>query len=133
MSTGSNLPARRGNTRRDTRPSYSKSDDKVILKYVSRNPGNLAYAFEQAATELGRSPGGVQGRYYGYLRSDEDAEITVVSRHGSTPRNLKIVRRPNPRNDEEMINLNGVALQVIIPRLSKREKALLLTKLLEEE
>lgn len=58
---------------------WTTEEEQMILKYVRMNPGNLQAAFNTAAEELGRTPRGVQARYYMKLKKTEVAFALLSS------------------------------------------------------
>ena len=112
---------------------YSKADDKIIKEHVAANPGNKKAAFKSAAAVLiGRKWTSISAHYYAQLvkgkRSTKKTEsITDTTTH--KPR-VKVIRRAKKGQPEQEIDLGEVALSLIIPKLSQKAKASLISKLL---
>lgn len=65
---------------------WTTEEEQLILKYVRLNPGNLQDAFNKVAEETGRTPRGVQARYYMKLKKSEVA-FALLSSEGVTINN----------------------------------------------
>jgi hypothetical protein len=105
---------------------YTKKEDAVILSKITKNPGNIAEAFRQAAKELNRTEGGVGHRYYTNLKKKHSVISVNSSRGVSTLNNHKNVRSLEKIKEEDVLSI--IISQV--NKLSKRSKLELVNAIL---
>ena len=109
------------------RQYWTAGEDKVIVKFIEKNPGNLQMAFEMASKQLsGRSPQAISRRYYHEIKEKSRA-LVVLSKRGILHPNTKIVRRNNTQK-VSALELAEMALK----RLDKSQKLELIEKILSE-
>ena len=75
---------------------YTKEEDLVILRKVSKNPSNLAQCFRELSLELGRSAESISAHYYTVLTkaNTNNSSKALFSLFGSRNQNTnrKITR-----------------------------------------
>ena len=68
---------------------YTKEEDLVILRKVSKNPSNLAQCFRELSLELGRSAESISAHYYTVLTkaNTNNSSKALFSSFGSKNQN----------------------------------------------
>lgn len=81
---------------------WNSHKDDILLKEISKNPGNLVLAFKNAHKLLGICPRTCGSRWYNHLRKDE----TVFKLYSIDTElaNTKITKKTTPKKDTTIIN-----------------------------
>ena len=74
---------------------YNKDADNIILYWVNKSPDNLKHAFRCAAYIMGRTPKGVEQRYYNCLYNEDNSyEVTHYSNYSKVVCHKKETKAP---------------------------------------
>lgn len=112
-----------------TSARYSQQEDDLILDFVSKFPGNLSIAFEQAALKIGRHAGSVSGHYYAALKNNTSRRATtaLVTNKGVLT-NTKNTPRNNAEDSLKALDVAKIASDLLTPAEKKALIHHMLTK-----